>query len=653
MDPVGLARIARRGHHRATRSLPRSSAAARSLVFVLVVGAGAALAAPPERGAYPSPTGQWGATASPVIVVTADRDDDDADGRPDGSQETLPLAARADLVPLDRALVGSQLHPIRGGDCARVVVDGRPLAWDRPIPAGATVQGLHAGSAQLVVMRPGGGGGSPLAIEVRGFGMRDGVANWVDFARDHASVERTPPARVEGLADATYDDPDALRIVIEQSSEVAERAIPGITVESVSAAGTHIDTLDGLTLGASSCRPGASGVRCVASTPVRFVMDDVDRLHPLVVGRSLRAEVGGAIVVREGGRKLQAIRVLGPRRTAAGPLGRMRATIRPFVTRVTNNGAPSIGGTDAGAVASLRAELALASAIWGQCGLSFGPPAATEVRVVNPPPPYLLAIGDDAGLPASGGEIHLRAEGHVFSVAIPRGATPDRIAREVVRALDQKGLQAVVSSNARIAPGATGSVDVLVRRKDGTLATLEPLSPGAALTTDSTLVVRIGSVDLSDGLQHFGDMDSVAGTLEERTLLKAIDDGDPHTVEVVVVPSFAGGGRIGESFIASDFSSLRNVVLLDRAGVRARRSSLTLAHELGHVLMDMPGHPDDFGIDTPTLLMDSDASDASPFGPRRLTLDECARVVRQAGPKARLPLLTEWPVGPLTYAPTK
>ena len=148
-------------------------------------------------------------------------------------------------------------------------------------------------------------------------------------------------------------------------------------------------------------------------------------------------------------------------------------------------------------------------------------------------------------------------------------------------------------------------------------------------------------------------MDSVAGTLEERTLLKSVDDGDPHTVEVVVVPSFAGGGRIGESFIASDFSSLRNVVLLDRAGVRARRSSLTLAHELGHVLMDMPGHPDDYGIDTPTLLMDSDASDASPFGPRRLTVDECARVVRQAGPKARLPLLTDWPIGPLVYPPLK
>ena len=60
---------------------------------------------------------------------------------------------------------------------------------------------------------------------------------------------------------------------------------------------------------------------------------------------------------------------------------------------------------------------------------------------------------------------------------------------------------------------------------------------------------------------------------------------------------------------------MRNVVLLDRAGIRARKSSLTLAHELGHVLMDLPGHPDDYGVDTPTLLMDSDAADASPVRP--------------------------------------
>jgi hypothetical protein len=590
------------------------------------------------------------AQGPPVIGLVADRDDDDADGRPDGEQDVLPPAARVDLVALDKSLIGWELHALSGGERARLVgADGRPVAWGRAVRAGAHWQGLRTGTVQLVAAR--GKEQLPVSLEVRGLGFRDGEQKTVDTARDHAAIERTPPARVEGAPEGRYDDPDALRVWIEIPEGVQEQPTPRISVDSVSAAGQPLDVVAHVAVLPARCASGSLGVRCFASMPLRFVMDDVDRTHPLVTGRSLRAEIGGAIVLREAGRKLQAIRVLGPRSGPVGPIGRLRAVIRPFVVRVSPKGAPAIGGSDAGAVAALRAELALASSIWGQCGLTFGPAAGLDVRVVDPPPPYLVAIGDDVGLPASGGELRLRAEGHPVSISIAPGATPDRVASDLARALERAGLTVVVSPNVCIAPGATGSVDLLVHKRDGQLATLETAIPGAPLTDDETLAARIGSVDMSDGLQHFGDMDSVAGTIEERTLLKSIDDGDPRTIEVVVVPSFSGGGRIGESFIASDLSSLRNVVLLDRAGVRARRSSLTLAHELGHVLLDLPGHPDDFGLDTPTLLMDSDASDASPFGPRRLTLDECARVWRQAGPRARTPLLTEWRLGRLAYPP--
>ena len=601
----------------------------------------AALAAGTARGGT-AIVGPAGAPADLApLVVFADRDDDDADGRPDAEQDLLPPAARADVIPLDPRLTGAKLVAAAGGDRARLVVGDRPFAWGRPLPPRAAVQGIAPGAVRLLVSR--GGRDEELLVDVVGLGVRDGTLKEVDAAREHVSLERTPPERVEGGVTARYDDADAVRLVVRLPR--SQPTPPPVSIESVTAAGVHLDEIAHPGLESLPCTTG--GVQCFASTPLRLVVDEVDRIHPAVQSRSLRAEVGGALVIRWAGKKAQMIRVAGPRRSPIGPIGRLRTSIHPIVVRVAPGGAPAIGGSDAGAVAAIRTELALAGAVWGQCGISFGPVQALEVKVVDPPPPHLIAFGDDLGLPASGGDLRVRADGHLLVMHIAPRTVPDAAAREFARVAAKAHLVAVVSPNARIAPGATGSVDVSLRRADGSLVAIEPAVPAEPIATDPTLIVRIGTVDFADGLHHFGDMDSMAGTLEERTLIKAYDDGDPRTIEVVVIPHFSGGGRIGESFIQSDYSSVRNVVLLDRAGIRARRSSLTLAHELGHVFMNVPGHPDDFGLDTPTLLMDSDASDASPFGPRRITAEECARVVRESGPAARVPLLTDWPLAPL------
>jgi hypothetical protein len=87
------------------------------------------------------------------------------------------------------------------------------------------------------------------------------------------------------------------------------------------------------------------------------------------------------------------------------------------------------------------------------------------------------------------------------------------------------------------------------------------------------------------------------------------------------------------------------VVLEDRGGFRADRASFTLAHEVGHVLLDQPGHPDDYGTDTPTRLMDADAANPTAFGPRRLALEECDRALRQSGPGAPSGILRPWKPG--------
>lgn len=572
------------------------------------------------------------------VTLVADRDDDDADGVPDGEATTLGPLARADLVPVDARWVGATFTAALGREHARLVVNGKPLAWGERVPAGAMLQGLVPGRVVVVAER--GREEVSIALEVHGVGMRDGARRNVDPTRDHASIERTPPTRVDlDDADHAYDDPDALRVVVASPEG---QALGPVSVESVNEAGNVLDVLRDVKLRAVACD---DGLGCAASAPIRFVADDVDRMHPLVADRSIRAEVGGAIVVRDGrGRKLQATRVLGPRSGPAGSVGRHQLAIRAVVLRTGPNGAPAVGGNDAGAIASIKQELALASAIWGQCGIGFGTQASLDVKVVSPPPPYLVAIGDDVGLPASGGEVKLRVEGKPLAFRTKKGWSTRQAALELQRAAERAGFRAALSENARIAPGASPSVDVVMRRLDGQLASVELVS-----SSDGTLSVDVGAVDLTDGLQHFGDTDSVAGTLEERALVKAVEDGDPRTVDVIVVPYFAGGGRIGESFIGSDGSSLRNVVILDRAGVRARRTSLTLAHELGHVILDEPGHPDDYGVDTPSLLMDSDASDASPFGPRRITQDECGRALKQSGPASRVPLLSEVKLAPVRY----
>lgn len=576
------------------------------------------------------------------VTLVADADDDDADGVPDGEAEKLSPDALVDLVPLDPRLIGTTLGAPSGDGAARVVAGGRVLAEGAVVPRGALLQGVRAGHARIAFVR--GADERVLDLDVHGVGFRDGALHDLDLAREHASLARTPPTRedLEGAARA-HDDPDALRLVLASGEGTS---LGAVTLTSVAADGAILDSIHQVPTAAVPCGTDLAreGVRCFASVPFRFVTDEVDRRHPLTSARSLRAQVLGAVVARDArGRKLAMIRVAGPRNTALGAIEPHVLSVRAVVMRVGRGGGPAVGGTDDGAMLALRQELALASSIWGQCGVTFG--GKLDVRVMSPPPPYLVALGDDVGLPASGGTVKLLVEGRAVSFVTKEGWSTKQSALELARALERSGFRAVVSENPRIAPGAAPSVDVAVRTAAGQLATVQLVS-----TTDASLVVRVGVVELEDGLQHFSDGDSAAGTLEERALVKSVEDGDPSTVDIVVVPFFSGGGRIGESFIGSDGGGVRNVVILDRAGIRARRTSLTLAHELGHVILDDPGHPDDYGIDTPTRLMDSDAADASPFGPRRLTVDECVRAIRQSGPRSRAPLLRPLSLSPLPRA---
>ena len=575
--------------------------------------------------------------AADRVVLFVDRDDDDANGVPDGAQSRVPRAP--ELYALARApgVSGSSAVTVRG-DAVRLLDGGAPLAPGATLGAGVAtvdVQAVRAGRAEVTAL------GRAIAFGAVAVYAVDGDGREVDLAASHASMQRTPPDRLGADPLASTGDPDAVRFLLHGHADDLPSTL---TLVSLSAEGAPIDALTDLPLVEVPCPPFTRDLMCASTRPVRAVADDIDRSHPLVADRSIKVELGGALGVASARMdKLQMLRVAGPRRTPAGPIERLRASLRMFLLRSAPGGRPPIGGDDAGAIEIARGEIERANAMWGACGVSFGPPREAEVRVVDPPRAHLLALGCDHGLPASGGALRFRVNGREVRVKLGRGLLPAAAARVVAAAIARAGFDARVSENAAMGAGAFGTADVLVRDRRGALASIEPPARGP-VSSDATLTACVGRVDLEDGLSHFSDVDAVAGTVEERALIKAFDDGDPSTIEVFFVPSFTGGGRIGESFIAADGGALQNLLIEDRAGIRADRSSFTLAHEIGHILLDDPGHPDDFGVDTPTRLMDADAANPSAFGPRRLTLEECGRMVRQSGPAAPVPLLRAWPL---------
>jgi hypothetical protein len=568
---------------------------------------------------------------SEATSLYADLDDDDDDGVPDGEDESLAGRAGNDVFWLPEGTSAARLE----SPFARLVAGDRAVVGSARPRGRLGLQGLAAGKFELVL------DGAPLEFSVVEVSALDGRGGRVDLARSHAAISRLLPTFLESEKLVEDADSDALRWLF---AGLPDSLPDAVAIVSTRPGGAPLDRLDSVELEATSCPPGAApGLTCRATPLIRATGDRIDRQHPESSGRSLRAEVGGRITLFDRNLKAASIRVGGPRATALGPIERLRARLRMHLLRGSRGGVPAIGGDDAGARELARLELDRASGLWGQCGIHFGPSTALDVAVREPPPPFLLAIGCELGLPARGGELRFQVAGRRLRVPMRAGQSPTEVADATARVLAAAGLSAKVSVNPPIGPSALRTADVLVAKLDGSLAELR--TDGATpLSSDPALQVCLGEVDLADGLSHFTDADAPAGTVEERTLVKAYEDGDPTTVDVFVVPSFAGAGRIGESFIDAPGAAIQNVVILDRAAIRSGARSFALAHELGHVLLDLPGHPDDFGVDRPSSLMDADATDPTIFGPRRLSVAECERALRESGPGARVPLLEPWPM---------
>ncbi|HEX6242272.1 MAG TPA: hypothetical protein VFZ61_15280 [Polyangiales bacterium] len=375
---------------------------------------------------------------------------------------------------------------------------------------------------------------------------------------------------------------------------------------------------------------------------LRLVADETDLSAPDVAFQLLRARLRDRVVVRLGGsaQSLSAQRFVGRAGTGERRDDVLRGRLRLLVLRSAPGSPTVLGESDVDAVELARRQIEIANEIWAQCFIDFGTPERSEVRAVDPPPPALLAIADLDGLPAAGnGKVSFRAGGQrVGPVPLRAGALPEETALDIARLLRARGFLPSVSVNPRTDHGAHASANLVVRDAKHQLVPLS-VDPELPLCSDSRQRVSIGSVDLSDGVSEFDNTISAVGTLEERTLVKLLSDEDPSTIDILLVNRFVHRDRQGEAFIEADGSSMANTLIFDRNAVRFERQAWVQAHELGHVLLDEPLHPDNVGPDRPWLLMDADARQGRVGGPKRLTEEECAKVRRRSGPGAQPALL--------------
>ncbi|MCB9608380.1 MAG: hypothetical protein H6716_17460 [Polyangiaceae bacterium] len=571
---------------------------------------------------------------TPRWTLWVDDDDDNGNGVADRDDLNLPPRAVD-----ERAELSGTVFELGGAGRLRLFEDERAIGGT--VLRGATRASRVSLQASAVGDWPFKANGVPqIATALRAYRVASG--KW--SAPVFAAVSRERPG---GWGEGSDDEAFSIGVRAPKGQLPKQ-----LWLRSYSPKPSQLDVRGPLELKTSACPAPEADTECAVSDSLRLVSTVVDREHPKA-GLALRVELGGRVEVDVAEHRLPRsapteLHVVGPGDTKqAARLGEVR--LRVHVLRQGTAGSPAIGGTEDGAKRVIQRELRDSAALWSQCGLQL---KVEQLEVVDPPVTSLLSVGCEQGAPSSGGSLELNLGGKRLSVRWPAGIDPRRVAQKIRAAIEQRGYRVELSDNGSTGHTELPTVDLMVREKRGAkpgapvvLSALdEPHGDGGRkrlLSDDATLPICLGEVSLRDGLDHFNDFNASSGTLEERSLIKALQDDDPGSIELFVVPSFVNSGRIGESFIYTAGASVRNVLIVDRAGIRAGSRSFVLAHELGHVLLDMPGHPDDFGVDDPGRLMDSDASEASIFGPRRLSAADCRRVWSQSGSGAPLPLIGE------------
>jgi hypothetical protein len=432
---------------------------------------------------------------------------------------------------------------------------------------------------------------------------------------------------VHGLADdgASADgSPSRFRLVLEAppgppSLRVAVAAVP-------SAGGRDRDALRDVPL-----EPFGEGR---LATPWLVAVTALeDRRDPALAGRALRVRLDDRVearVRRGGGRAGRFSRAVTLPERAPEPLARRRIALEATVLGREPGGPPVVGGDEAGAAAALGFQFAVLNEVLGPCAVWVGPPEEVPVRLAEPACSALIAVGDPLGLPSGGGEVRLEIDGRRLApLRIGAGYEPVETARVLAARIREAGFAALVSPNGRNPFAAHATADVVVSREDGSPAEVRPWED-FPLSSDPRQPIAVAGCAAGARLAAYDANGIAAGTAAERALVKIHGPRDPGTLGVFVVGALADGRKLGEAFVRSATAALGGSVILDWRALRGARQSFVLSHEVVHVLLDDPGHPDAAGDPRPELLMHSRAGSAL-HGPRRLTAEQC-RAIRRGLP---------------------
>jgi outer membrane lipoprotein SlyB len=278
---------------------------------------------------------------------------------------------------------------------------------------------------------------------------------------------------------------------------------------------------------------------------------------------------------------------------------------------------------------------AFSAHVWRHCR-TFARPSSPEacrpnIEFIDPPSADMLVISNDHGNAASGvdaggavstlsfrlgrppGGGVLGAIGAAFAptvqINLAAGLTPLQVAAAIVAALPA-GFAAQASLNAPAFNAVNGSVDIKIRRDDGTRVVIR-----SEQTTDTALTLDVARLNMASINGTHPGTSLMPASIDFRAVIRAAPGADDR-MDCYVIGQFTGPGLRGRAFVpATDLPAafqppapLRWATVMaaswNSGAVMDGSDNLpfTYPHESGHVMLDA-FHTDNADAGGPTELM--------------------------------------------------